>query len=377
VDAYTNQNGVLVPASGVKPIRSKSVDAKNVFTGPALSYKPFDDLLLRGSIASGYVPPTYAQLLPNAVVVPTISNSLIDPNTGAKVPGVQVYSLGGNTALKPSSSRSYDLGAVWEPKFSFLKGLRVDAEFTETKQNNLIFSPSAQDIVNLQSTFPNLVVRDSTGKLTTVYTQYINIAEYKQDAWTFSFDYPWRSAIGSFELTAQETIQEHNQRQIAIGTIPLEFVGFPNSGGVAKTKSTGSLRWSWHNWVAQWTVTNVDSYNQYGAPNDPGAYATALETNKPYRLNTQYTLAQGGNTVPSQTYHNFYLSYSFPKGMFRDSSRFGHWSNAFFDGMKISLVVNNVFNTMPPFDPYYQPFYASPFGDVQLRNYALTLKKSF
>jgi hypothetical protein len=336
--------------------------------------------MIRASIAEGYVPPAYGLLIatPISALTPTPTNRLIDPKTGTVVNGVQVYNVGGNPNLKPTTSKSWNLGAVWEPKMTLLRGLRLDAEFSETKQQNQILgSPGAQTLINLESFFPDLVVRNSSGQITTVYNQAINVAEAKQDAWTFTLDYPWRTAIGSFELTAAETIQEHVQQQLVAGTNFLEFVGFPNSGGVAKTKATGTLRWSFHNWVAAWTVVNFGGYNQYGAPGDPGAYASQLEKGQTYTLNTYYTLAQGGNTIPSQTYHNFYLSYNFSKDPFDRGSRWGRWTDAFLSGMKISLVVNNVFNTLPPFDVFYDPFYTSPYGDPQLRNYAITLKKSF
>jgi hypothetical protein len=232
-------------------------------------------------------------------------------------------------------------------------------------------------MVDIESAYPNFVVRDSTGKITTVTTEYINVAEKKQSAWTLSLDYPFRTNFGTFELTAAETIQEHNRQQIVAGTNFLEFVGFPNSGGVAKTKATGTLHWAWDNWVVAWTTVFFDGYNQVGAPGDPGAYASALETGSPYNLNTLFTSVQGGNRIPSQTYHNLYLGYSFRKHMLDPHSLLGRLGNIFFDGMTVTLNVNNVFNTVPPFDAFNAPFYTSPYGDVQLRNYSVTLRKSF
>jgi outer membrane receptor protein involved in Fe transport len=52
------------------------------------------------------------------------------------------------------------------------------------------------------------------------------------------------------------------------------------------------------------------------------------------------------------------------------------------DGLSIQLVVQNVFDKAPPFDMYYgisgaNNFYLSPYGDVLLRNFALTVGKRF
>ena len=375
---YTNQAGILVPGSNAQPVRIKSTSSNTSITGPALSYRPFEDVILRASFASGYVAPSYAQLLPNVSNLTAPSTTLIsDPKTGTSY-NTSVYNLGGNPNLNPTTSRSWDFGAIWEPKWALLKGLRLDAEFVETKQRNLILSPSAQTLVSFESNFPNLVVRDpSSGLITSVTTQNINVAEAKQDAWTYTLDYTRSTPIGTFELNCAETIQEHVKQQLVFGTNFLEFVGFPNSGGVAKTKTTGTLRWSLRNWVAAWTVDNFGGYSQFGAAGDPGAYATQLGKGLPYTLNLRYITAQGAYTIPSQTYHNLYLSYTFRKDTFSPNSHWGHWSDSFLDGMKVSLVVNNVFNTLPPFDAFYQPFYTSPYGDVQLRNYSISLKKSF
>jgi outer membrane receptor protein involved in Fe transport len=374
---FTDQFGNAVPASGAQPLRIKSVTSNTSITGPALSYKPTDDIIIRASIADGFVPPTYAQLVTTNYQRIPDTTMITDPQTGS-VYNVATYSLGGNPNLKPQTSKSLDFGVIWEPQYSLLRGLRLNAEYTNTKQYNLILSPSPQTIVDFANNFPGLVVRDpTTGRVTSVATEYINVAEAKQEAWTFSIDYNWKTSIGSFELTGAESIQEHVQQQLVAGTNFLEFVGFPNSGGVAKTKATGTLRWAFRNWVAAWTVVNFGSYKQYGAVGDPGAYASQLEQGQPYTLYTGYTVAQGSNTIPSQTYHNLYLSYNFPKDPFDRASHWGRLTDAFLSGMKVSLVVNNVFNTVPPFDAFYPPFYTSPYGDVQLRNYAITLKKSF
>jgi outer membrane receptor protein involved in Fe transport len=49
----------------------------------------------------------------------------------------------------------------------------------------------------------------------------------------------------------------------------------------------------------------------------------------------------------------------------------------FTDGLVIQLGVKNVFNTLPPLDAYFAPFYVSPLGDLRLRDVWLTVKKSF
>ena len=135
----------------------------------------------------------------------------------------------------------------------------------------------------------------------------------------------------------------------------LEFVGYPNSGGIAKTKATGTLRWNFHNWVAAWTVVYYDGYKQYGAPGDPEVYQGIPIDNNPndagYNpIQTGILELQGGYTVPSQTYNNIYLSYTFRRDPFDRASRWGRCTNSLLEGMRISLTVNDIFDAYPPFD---------------------------
>jgi outer membrane receptor protein involved in Fe transport len=55
----------------------------------------------------------------------------------------------------------------------------------------------------------------------------------------------------------------------------------------------------------------------------------------------------------------------------------GRWAGLLLGNTQISLYINNVFNTLPPFDYSYPPFYISPYGDPELRNYTLSVRKSF
>ena len=121
---------------------------------------------------------------------------------------------------------------------------------------------------------------------------------------------------------------------------------------------------SGRHWRASWTTTYQSGYNQRGARGDP----VYLGNNNAV-LTTLYTAAQGGDTVPSQTYHNVNLSYSFgPKH-----------ERGYLQGLSVQLTVNNVFDTEPPFDTgrIPTPFFYSRFGNVRLRDYIIRVKKDF
>ena len=215
--------GILSPKlPDGQPYRYTTINSNTGITGPALSYKPTDDVVVRFSVASGFVPPAYSQLLPLEGPVSAVGYGNSGPISDPKNPNAGQYYItevdGGNPQLKPETAKSWNLGVIWEPKVGWLNGLRIDAEFTELKQHNLIESVGDQFIVDNESTFPNLVVRDPTsGLVTTVYNVPINVNEAKNDAWDFTINYRLPTAIGIFDLTGAETIEEHNQQQLSQG----------------------------------------------------------------------------------------------------------------------------------------------------------------
>lgn len=375
---YTGSlDGPLGPldANG-KPYRYKTDITHTSFTGPALRYRPFEDVIIRGSIADGFVAPTYEQLLPSVAPLPW-NPTVTDPKTNSSYPIVNY--TGGNPNLKPQTGKSWDIGAVWEPSRGWFKGLRANLEYTKTEQHNLIYSPSLAFLVTNESNFPDLVIRDSTtGKIDTIYTRPVNLNLARNEALDISLDYNWSTSFGSFGLTAAESINRHVQQQINAGGPLLEYVGFPSGGGLAKTKATGTLRWAYRDLILAWTTVYTSSYNQNGAPGDPqyGGNPYGYGTESAPLYSTYMTDAQGSLTIPSQAYHNIFVSYTFRRPSL-GHSRLGEMAGSLLDGVKISLTVNNVFNKVPPFDVYYNPFFTSPYGDIQLRNYSVTLRKSF
>jgi len=44
--------------------------------------------------------------------------------------------------------------------------------------------------------------------------------------------------------------------------------------------------------------------------------------------------------------------------------------------LTVQVGIKNLFNTLPPFDAYYNPYYYSPYGDPRLRDYRISIRKS-
>jgi len=142
-----------------------------------------------------------------------------------------------------------------------------------------------------------------------------------------------------------------DQRQYTIGGPFLDYVGYPSEQGEGKTKANATLSWEYRQWTVGWTTTYYGAYYQLGAPGDP-AFFTAF---------SKYPLAQGGNTIPSQTYHQLFASYVFDKAAAGRNSGLAH---NLLSNLTVQLGIKNLFNTPPPFDAYNAPFFYSFYGAI-------------
>jgi iron complex outermembrane receptor protein len=328
-----------------------------------LKYEPLEELTLRTSYSKAFLPPTASQFLPNPSLVcgPTPCQLITDPQTGQTY--LVNYTQGGNPNLRPQTSRDWDLGVIWEPQEQGLRGLRVDLEYYDITQPNYITTPTVQEIVS-NPQYASLVTRDpTTGRITVVNDSYVNAEMYKTNGWDLSLDYRKSTAYGTFGLHAVGTVIEHDLRQYTVGGPLADYVGFPSEGGEAKTKANGSLTWTYRHWMLGWTTTFFGSYEQAGAPGS----APVL-----FYSNTYYTDAQGGYTIPSQVYHDVFATYTL-----KEVSTGSSVANHLLSDMTVQFGIKNLFNKVPPFDAYYGPYFYSPYGSARLRDYWLSVKKTF
>ncbi len=161
-----------------------------------------------------------------------------------------------------------------------------------------------------------------------------------------------------------ESIQEHYKQQYSLTQPAAEYVGYEADGGPAKTKANATLTWQYKHLTLGWTTEYFDSYKQYNSPGSPSYILYGPST---------YFTAGLGFVIPSQTYHNIFASYSFGK-----AGR-GHRKivDELMSDWTIQAGIKNLFNTAPPFDPFYYPYYYSPYGDPRLRDLWVSVKKEF
>lgn len=344
-----------------------------------LKYQPLAEVTLRASMATAFLPPTPGQLIKNPVQS-TTTTAISDPVTGQT--GVPVYTLsGGNPDLTPQGSKSFNAGAIWTPTWALLKGLRFNAEYYRIEQDNYIATLTAQQMVTFEKSFPGRVTRNAAGTITLVDISSANLYKRETEGWDLSADYTRKTGIGAFNVGVVGTVIQHLKNQYSLTVPENDAVHFPSEGGAAKYKGSVSLGWESRNWTAGWSARYFGDYKQQGAAGGPSAtQRAATGTTDAGRLpSTTYTLPQGGNTIPSQIYHDLFVGYAFGDKQKTESlSRLSKFGSKLLSGVTVQLGVRNVFDKIPPFDVYYSTnYYLSPYGDTRLRSYWLTLKKAF
>lgn len=329
-------------------------------------YEPVPSITVRASTATAFLPPTPAQLVRNPL--PNSGTTTVtDPKLGNAAVAVQTIS-GGNPDLRPQNSKSFNAGVIWEPHVNVLRGVRLNAEYYRIEQRDAISALTAQQIVAAESVFPSRVTRDASGRITLVDISSLNLYKLETEGWDLSADYFRRIGAGTLRIRAAESIILHLKNQYSLTLPEVDGANFPGGGGAPKYKSSGTLSWEWQNWTLGWSAQYVGAYKQYGAIGGPesirfgsgGVFSNAVA-------------AQGSDTIPSQLYHDLFVGYKFG-----EHKNYGALWSSSLGGLAIQCGVRNVFDKAPPFDAFQSAnLYSSPYGNLWLRSYWVSLRKQF
>lgn len=359
------------PGGGSTPSTTRTeskFDSLNPTFG--VKYKPTESITLRASSARAFLPPSYSDVVPTPQpyifpVYDPVLNDVYDAE----------FILGGNPNLKPKTSRSLTIGAIYEPvDVPALRGLRVNLEYYEINQFGVITAPTDMELLTYPE-FASRVIRDPvTGRITHMDASLINGYEYRTEGFDLSVGYQRDTALGTFEFNATGTYILREQRQSVADGPFVEYAGYVNEGGPAKRKASATLSWRKAALNLGWVATYYDRYYQSGVVGGPGEQVNGFPS-------TYYTGAQGADTIPSQTYHDVFGSYTFAnsgKGG-RSSSATGmqKLKESLLSGLTVQFGIKNLFDTLPPFDAYRSPYFISPYGAYRLRTYWLSVKHDF
>jgi iron complex outermembrane recepter protein len=326
----------------------------------SLAYSPIDDLVLRASRATGFLPPSLGQIVPNSPTPSSTFLPVIDPRRGNESAVIDYILVGGgNTNLEPEESEGFSFGVVYSPRFA--PSARLSIDYTRIKKVGEIAALSDQQLLNLETSFPDRVTRGPNlpgdepgwaGPVTGLDLSLLNASKSEVEAYDFALDYEVNTArAGQFRWYSIATLQNTFTRQFVPGASQLDFVGF--NGGPLKWKGVAGLDWSRGPISVGWNAQFFDGFAVYSA-------------DLPEEFRETVTIPQGSERIPSQIYHDVFVRYRF--------SGAGGW----LDDTQVLFGVKNIFGEVPPItaSPEGLPGY-STYGDPRMRRFALSFSKHF
>jgi iron complex outermembrane receptor protein len=179
-------------------------------------WQPTPQWLIRGNYGTGFRAPTLSDLwLPQVLGTSAQFN---DPVTGQT--DLQVNELsGGNPLLEPETSKSWQLGVVWQPMAS----LSLGVDYFNTEITNVISTPSTQEIVSQNAlgnpAYAGLVVRDAAGNIVATKAILANTGTIEAVGWDITGNYRQNIGPGRLDVGLTGTYyQKYDQSTPGAGT---------------------------------------------------------------------------------------------------------------------------------------------------------------
>lgn len=231
-----------------------------------LTWRPARQWLLRASYGTSFRPPSLFELYMPAYQ-PTFL--VADPLRGGELSTVNLI-VGGNRDLQAVTARSFSAGFVVTP--DELPGLRVGGSYWRVAMDNRIIVPNYQELLKLDSAFPDHVVRDPAneqdvrarwpGRLRSMNLQLLNYGDLQ----TSGIDFETSLTIGPISAScvkldlAVTWIDEYRSRDLN-QMLPVDRVGIANlQGTIPEWRVVGSVAWKFGDYGVSSTATFVPSY---------------------------------------------------------------------------------------------------------------------
>ena len=299
----------------------------------ALLTEPFPFLKLRGSYSQSFKAPDLGQL--HLTPLTTYSLTIVDPqNPGLPANDYPVLS-GGNPNLKPEKGKVWYEGGVLDLD-KVVPGLSLSVDYFSFAINNVI--TSFTNTTQLFTYFPSLVIRNADGTINHFNEIPVNAADYYWRGYDLGLQYQLRKTVlGDFTFNLSATRTDYFAYDSGVGLGPINKAGQYNT-----PRWNGSIQthWSRGNWGASLGMQYKGRYlDNANAP----AASWGVNALKLFSGTVSYNIA------PWQT--------------------------------KVTLGVDNIFNTQPPPDGYASPsngFDISTYSAWAMGRFAtLKVKKEF
>jgi outer membrane receptor protein involved in Fe transport len=315
-----------------------------------VKWKPFNDLLLRGTVSEAFRAPNVAELFGGqSDSYPSITDPCTDWQTkdatvqaNCQADGVPAnyaqaneqirITVGSNPNLQAESSDNYTFGIVYTP--SWLENFALYVDWYRIELKDTITPVGAQTILNGCYTeesraFCGLITRAPTGDISDLLNAAVNIGSTDVEGIDFLVLYTFpETRFGEFKVAWDTSYVDEYKVNDGFGN-EYEFQG-ENLGdvGFPRWKSNLDLTWAYGNWGASWQMRYIHHQDEGCGDNFDGSATLSLSAldlcSQPYK-EYWFTGDEGTNTLGSTTYHDVQVTYDTP------------WYNS-----RITLGVNNV-----------------------------------
>jgi len=262
---------------------------------------PIDGMTFRASIASGYTPPTAAQITPSATTVPI--GSVRDPLRPAQKtlsPDEILVPIDGSPNLKPQRTQTISFGAIFKPHLA--PGLRLSADFTELRTTREITDFADVDFqyfVDHEAQYPDRVRRLplttadaalglTAGQIALIDTSFLAIGRSTVKTLDITIDYALPVASGKLQMHAAATWEPEFRRRGDPMATYWNLVD--HLDGVDALRANAGVGWESDFWS---TELDIQLYGRSGV-----VYATPRLTNG----NAVLAAEQGSTHLPAQAY---------------------------------------------------------------------------
>lgn len=238
-----------------------------------LELRPADSVLVRGTHATAYKPPTLYNLhFPST----TVSTIVRDPQNGNQAVSGVLVTTGGNANLDPTTGDSSTLGIVWSPPQ--VRGLNMSLTAWRLLIDNGINQPSPQFIVNNESLYPDRVVRapappGSVGQLQSVDSTFVNFGTMHERGIDAEVDWRLRTPAGEVTPAIAATYMTHFDGASTPGAPSVDRLSRANSDTIfaPRWKGIASVAWNAPQGFNAWLAGRyIGHYIDYTPPHELG-----------------------------------------------------------------------------------------------------------
>jgi len=210
-----------------------------------IEFRPVEDLLLRGTHATAFKPPTLYNL---AAPQSSSTITVTDPRRNNETVVVQSI-IGGNPGLQPTTGASSTLGFVWSPRQ--LPGLDVSLTRWWMRIDDAINFPiSTQFVVDNENAFSGRVVRapaapGEVGPIIAADRTYINFGTMHEAGIDASIDWRFRTSLGQFVPGMAATYISKFEGSSTAGSPSVDRLSRASNDGVfaPRWKGIASIAW--------------------------------------------------------------------------------------------------------------------------------------